>query len=224
MSSCFESPDVWTVFVTRGVVLTKPILQDDAVCTSVVDTSGDFVVVIIITVSLAFWCSGALIGFLTGDLSAVIFTTGSFLGVPLALATLTGIKLLFVRSFVLLEVLVVVFVARLACSLSAFLITVTASGFSVGSLTFLERYCRLVLLVTDEDDDLPVRSERSVAVRVYLVLCTSGLGSGFFTALDVDSGLVVSLTAVVPDLLAEVSLEDFTFLSTDDCAAVELER
>lgn len=83
-----------------------------------------------------------------------------------------------------------------------------------------------MLLVTDEDDERPVRSERSDAeVRVYLVLCTAGLGSCFLTALlelAVDSDLLLTaFVAVASDLLLEVSLEDLAFLSTPaDCEVV----
>lgn len=80
-----------------------------------------------------------------------------------------------------------------------------------------------MLLVTDEDDERPpVRSERSAEVRVYLVLCTAGLGSCFFTALELEAGsdLLTGFVAVASDLLLEVSLEDLAFFSTADCAVV----
>lgn len=83
-----------------------------------------------------------------------------------------------------------------------------------------------MLLVTDEDDDRPVRSERSVVeVRVYLVLCTAGLGSCFLTALVLaaDSDLLLTaFVAIASDLLLEVSLEDLAFLSTPADCKVEV--
>lgn len=115
VSSRFESPDVCTVFVNRGAVLTKPILLDVdvIVCTSV-DTLEDLALVVLtITVSLLL-PSNSFLGVLAGDLSAVTFT-GSFLGEALPLGcTLTGIRLLLARSLVSLEAVAVVLVAMLA--------------------------------------------------------------------------------------------------------------
>uniref|UniRef100_A0A8D8ALA8 (northern house mosquito) hypothetical protein n=1 Tax=Culex pipiens TaxID=7175 RepID=A0A8D8ALA8_CULPI len=116
VSSRFESPDVCTVFVNRGAVLTNPILLDVDVifCTSV-DTSEDLALVVFtITVSLVLPSNGFL-GVFAGDFSTVIFAAGSFFGDPLPLGcTLTGIKLLLARSFVILEAVVVVLVTMLA--------------------------------------------------------------------------------------------------------------
>lgn len=79
-----------------------------------------------------------------------------------------------------------------------------------------------MLLVTDEDDERPVRSERSTDARVYLVLCTAGLGSCFFTALELalDSDLLTDFVAIASERLLEVSLEDLAFLSAADCCAL----
>lgn len=160
-----------------------------------------------------------LAGFFTGDFSAMVFVRASFFGVPLLLETFTGIKLLLVRSFVLLDVLTVVFVTRLACSLSAFFTGSCLSTVSV--VTFLPRCDRVVLLVTDEEDDLPVRSKRSVEGFEGLVLCTNGLGSCFFTALELmGSDLLRDLVAAMSVRPLEVSLEDLARLSVDDCTTV----